>query len=110
MRTMYRSNREQTHSVESGDRGEEVAKALRENNVRFSRCVTCEYHEGVSDELVEKIRSAVKELKNKDDVVRTIVNTLIESDVDLRYVPSLEEMKQFLTDANNSFSCESATL
>ncbi len=33
--------------MESGDRGEEVAKALRENNVRFSRCVTCEYHEGV---------------------------------------------------------------
>ncbi len=44
---MYRSNREQTHSVESGDRGEEVAKALRENNVRFSRCVTCEYYEGL---------------------------------------------------------------
>ena len=64
----------------------------------------------LSDELVEKIRSAVKELKNKDDVVRTIVNTLIESDVDLRYVPSLEEMKQILTDANNSFSCESKTV
>ncbi len=44
---MYRSNREQTNSVGSGDRGEEVAKALRDHNVRLSRCVTCEYHEGV---------------------------------------------------------------
>ena len=64
----------------------------------------------LSDELIEKIRSAVKELTDKDDVVRTIVTTLIESGVDLRHAPSLEEMKQILTDAYNIFACETATV
>ncbi len=64
----------------------------------------------ISDELIEHICSAVKGLQNKDDVVTTIVDTLIDCDVDLRCDPSLEEMKRILAEAYNSISCKSATV
>ena len=64
----------------------------------------------ISDELIEQICSAVKDLENRDDVVTTIVDSLIDCNVDLRCDPSLEEMKRILAEAYNSISCKSATV
>ncbi len=58
-----------------------------------------EQHVIVTEDVIARIRSAVRRTHSREDVVAAVIDALAEADIDLRRLPTLDEMKRVLVEA-----------